>query len=75
MDAIAHLRFHPASAQTVRLVVYLIRALDVAAAVTILRGTKPAAARPIEKLLKSAIANAENRDQNLDDAPVVQQRE
>ena len=32
----------------------------------ILRGTRKAAARPIEKLLRSAIANAENRDQNVD---------
>jgi large subunit ribosomal protein L22 len=66
MEAIAHLRHHQASAQKVRLVVDLIRGLDVEAAVTILRGTKKAAAKPIEKLLKSAIANAENRDQNLD---------
>ena len=66
MEAIAHLRHHQASAQKVRLVVDLIRGLDVEAAVTILRGTNKAAARPIEKLLKSAIANAENRDQNVD---------
>jgi large subunit ribosomal protein L22 len=66
MEAIAHLRHHQASAQKVRLVVDLIRGLDVEAAVTILRGTKKAAAKPIEKLLKSAIANAENRDQNVD---------
>ncbi len=66
MEVSATLRHHQASAQKVRLVVDLIRGLDVESAVTILRGTRKAAAKPIEKLLRSAIANAENRDQNVD---------
>ena len=66
MEVTATLRHHQASAQKVRLVVDLIRGLDVEAAATILRGTRKAAAKPIEKLLRSAIANAENRDQNVD---------
>ena len=66
MEVIAILRHHQASPQKVRLVVDLIRGLDVEAASTILRGTRKAAAKPIEKLLRSAIANAENRDQNVD---------
>ena len=55
-----------ASPQKVRLVVDLIRGKDVEEAATILRTTKKSAAKPIEKLLKSAVANAENRDQNVD---------
>jgi large subunit ribosomal protein L22 len=66
MEVTAHLRHHQASAQKVRLVVDLIRGLDVEEAAVILRGTNKAAAKPIEKLLRSAIANAENRDQNVD---------
>jgi large subunit ribosomal protein L22 len=66
MEVVAHLRHHQASAQKVRLVVDLIRGLDVEEAAVILRGTKKAAAKHVEKLLKSAIANAENRDQNVD---------
>jgi large subunit ribosomal protein L22 len=66
MEVTATLRHHQASAQKVRLVVDLIRGLDVESAATILRGTRKAAAKTVEKLLKSAIANAENRDQNVD---------
>ena len=66
MEVTARLRHLQASAQKVRLVVDLIRGVDVEEAAVILRGTRKAAARPIEKLLRSAIANAENRDQNVD---------
>lgn len=66
MEVKAHLRHLQASAQKVRLVVDLIRGVDAEEAAVILRGTRKAAARPIEKLLRSAIANAENRDQNVD---------
>jgi large subunit ribosomal protein L22 len=66
MEVTATLRHHQASAQKVRLVVDLIRGLDVESAAVVLRGTRKAAAKPIEKLLRSAIANAENRDQNVD---------
>ena len=66
MEVTARLRHHQASAQKVRLVVDLIRGLDVEEASVILRNTRKSAAKPIEKLLKSAIANAENRDQNVD---------
>ena len=50
MEVTATLRHHQASAQKVRLVVDLIRGLDVEAAATILRGTRKAAAKPIEML-------------------------
>lgn len=52
----------PISAQKVRLVVNMIRGKGVQQALDILTFEKQKAARPINKLLKSAIANAE---QNL----------
>ncbi|MGE0640336.1 MAG: 50S ribosomal protein L22 [Thermoanaerobaculia bacterium] len=66
MEVTAHLRHLQASAQKVRLVVDLIRGMDVEEAAVVLRTTKKSAAKPVEKLLRSAIANAENRDQNVD---------
>jgi large subunit ribosomal protein L22 len=66
MEVTARLRFLMGSAQKVRLVADLIRGKDVQEAVNILRNTKKVHAAPIEKLLKSAIANAENRDQQID---------
>ncbi len=61
MISTAHLRHLQASPQKVRLVVDLIRGKNVEEAVGILHLTRKSAARPLEKLLKSAIANAENR--------------
>ena len=66
MEITARLRHLQASAQKVRLVVDLIRGKDVEDAAVILRTTNKAAARPLAKLLRSAVANAENREQNLD---------
>ena len=66
MEVTARLRHLQASPQKVRLVVDLIRGRDAEEAVTILQHTKKRAARPVEKLLRSAIANAENRDEDLD---------
>jgi large subunit ribosomal protein L22 len=66
MEVTARLRYLQASPQKVRLVADLIRGKDVQEAVNLLRVTKKAAARPMDKLLKSAIANAENRDEAVD---------
>ncbi len=66
MEVTARLRHLQASPQKVRLVADLIRGHDVEDAVSILRHTKKYAARPVEKLLRSAVANAENRDEDLD---------
>lgn len=66
METTAILRHLQASPQKVRLVVDLIRGKDVEEAAVILRTTRKSAGRPLEKLLKSAVANAENRDQNVD---------
>ena len=66
MEITAQLRHLQASAQKVRLVVDLIRGKDVEEAAVILRTTNKSAARPLAKLLRSAVANAEHREQNVD---------
>ena len=66
MEFSATLRHLQASPQKVRLVADLIRGKSAEEAATILRHTKKRAAGPLEKLLKSAVANAENRDENVD---------
>ena len=66
METKAHLRHLQASPQKVRLVVDLIRGKGVEEAATILRTTKKAAARPLAKLLRSAVANAEQKGGRVD---------
>jgi len=66
MEFRARLRHLQASPQKVRLVVDLIRGKDVEEAATILKLTRKSAARPLAKLLRSAVANAENREQGVD---------
>jgi len=66
MEVRARLRHHQASPQKVRLVVDLIRGKSVEEAAHILRLTRKSAARPLAKLLRSAVANAENREQGVD---------
>jgi large subunit ribosomal protein L22 len=66
MEVTARHRYLQTSPQKVRLVADLIRGKDVQQAANILELSKKAAARPLRKLLRSAIANAENRDDQLD---------
>jgi large subunit ribosomal protein L22 len=66
MEVRARLRHLQASPQKVRLVVDLIRGKGVEEAATILKLTRKSAARPLAKLLRSAVANAENREQGVD---------
>jgi large subunit ribosomal protein L22 len=66
MEVTAKLRHLQASPQKVRLVVDMIRGKDVEEAATILRLARKSAARPVAKLLRSAVANAENREQGVD---------
>ncbi len=66
MESIARLRHLRGSPQKVRLVADLIRGKNVQEAVNILQMTKKKAAASLGKLLKSAIANAENRDNAVD---------
>ena len=58
-DIHAHLRFFPASAQKVRLVLDLVRGKDATEALDLLRFSPQGAAQPVMKLLSSAISNAE----------------
>lgn len=60
MDVTAKLRYLRMSPRKVRRVVDLIRGMDVRQAQAQLQFLKPWAARPVLKLLNSAIANAEN---------------
>jgi len=53
------------SAQKVKIVIDLIRNKPIGQAIAILRNTPKAASKPVEKLLLSAIANAEN-NHNMD---------
>jgi large subunit ribosomal protein L22 len=66
MEVTARLRHLQASAQKVRLVADMIRGKDVQDAANILRLSNKGVSKDLEKLLKSAIANAENRDEDVD---------
>jgi large subunit ribosomal protein L22 len=66
MEAKATLRHLKASPQKVRLIVDLIRGKKVEEAIQILHFTKKLAAKDLEKLLRSAVANAENSEAGAD---------
>ncbi|HYB54379.1 MAG TPA: 50S ribosomal protein L22 [Thermoanaerobaculia bacterium] len=66
MKATARLRYMKGSAQKVRLVANLVRGKSVNDAVAILRQTRKVAARDLLKTLKSAVANAEQKQAHLD---------
>ncbi|HVS32402.1 MAG TPA: 50S ribosomal protein L22 [Thermoanaerobaculia bacterium] len=62
MEATATLRYLKASPQKVRLIVDLVRGKKVEEALQILRFTRKAAAKDLEKLVRSAVANVEQKD-------------
>jgi large subunit ribosomal protein L22 len=66
MEARAEARYIRVSAQKARLVVDLIRGHNAGEAINILRGTNKRIAPAVEKVLRSAIANAENRSADVD---------
>ncbi len=66
MEAKAEARYVRVSPQKARLVVNLIRGQNAGAAVTTLRTTNKRIAPTVEKVLKSAIANAQNRFEDID---------
>lgn len=66
MIAKAEARMVRTSPQKARLVVDLIRGQKAGDAITILRTTNKRMAPVVEKVLRSAIANAENRDSGVD---------
>lgn len=60
MEAKATLKYARISPRKVKIVLDLIRGKDVGTAMAILKNTRKSASEYLEKLLKSAIANAEN---------------
>lgn len=66
MEARAEARYVRSSPQKARLVIDLIRGQKAGEAITILRMTNKRMAPVIEKVLRSAIANAENRFNDVD---------
>lgn len=60
MEAKAHLRYARISPRKVKIVLDLIRGKDTNMAMAILKNTPKAASEYLQKLLKSAVANAEN---------------
>ena len=66
MQARAEARYLRTSPQKARLVVDLIRGQRVGDAINILRTTNKRIAPSVEKVLRSAIANAENRHNDVD---------
>jgi large subunit ribosomal protein L22 len=71
MEATATLRYLKVSPQKVRLVADLIRGKKVDEALSILRFTKKSSAKDLEKLLRSAVANAENSEAGVDSDDLV----
>ena len=66
MEATATLKYLKASPQKVRLVVDLVRGKTVDEALQILRFTRKSCAKDLEKLVRSAVANAENTEAGAD---------
>lgn len=62
MEAVAHLRNNPTSTRKMRLIADLIRGKKVYEALTILKFSKQEASVKLEKLLKSAINNWEQKN-------------
>ena len=62
----AEARYVRVSAQKVRLVIDLIRGRQAGDAINILQGVNKRIAPAVEKVLRSAIANAENKSEDVD---------
>jgi large subunit ribosomal protein L22 len=71
MEATATLRYLKASPQKVRLVVDMVRGKKVDEALQILRYTRKGCAKDLEKLLRSAVANAANSEAGVDTDELV----
>ena len=74
MKASARLRYMKGSAQKIRLVADLVRGKKVNDAVAILRHSNKAAAVAVLKTLRSAVANAEQKETQLDVDELVVKR-
>jgi large subunit ribosomal protein L22 len=71
MQAHARLRFYRSSAQKVRLVADTVRGQGVSRALAILQLTHKRCARDLEKLLRSAVANLEQKSPGADAGTLV----
>ena len=71
MEATATLKYLKSSPQKVRLVVDLVRGKKVEEALQILRFTRRPVAKDLAKLVRSAVANAENKEANVDTDDLV----
>lgn len=71
MEARATAKYIKGAPQKARLVMDQIRGLKVESALALLRFSKKRAARPIEKVLRSAIANAEQKSAAVDPEELV----
>ncbi len=73
MEAVAKLRNHPTSPRKMRLVVDQIRGQKVSFALALLRHSPKHASAPLEKLLLSAIANweAKNEEARVEEADLI----
>jgi large subunit ribosomal protein L22 len=71
MEATATLKYLKASPQKVRLIVDLVRGKKVDEALNILRFTRKSAAKDLEKLVRSAVANAESKEGGVDTDDLV----
>ncbi len=66
MEAIAKARFQRISLRKARVVLNMVRGKNVAVALNELRFTRKAASPIVAKLLESAIANAQQKDESVD---------
>jgi large subunit ribosomal protein L22 len=71
MESTAHLRFLRMSPRKISTVAALVRGKPVEAALNILKFTKRAAAKPVEKLIKSAVANATDKSKGQVDVDTL----
>lgn len=71
MESTAHLRFLRMSPRKLSTVAALVRGKPVEAALNILKFTKRAAALPVEKLIKSAVANATDKSKGQVDVDTL----
>src|SRR5215831_20517294 len=71
MESTAHLRNFRMSPRKIAVVVDLVRGKPVGAALNILKFTRRAAARPVAKLIQSAVANANDRSKGEVDVDML----
>lgn len=72
MEAVAKLRNYPSSPRKMRLIADAIRGMEVNKALKVLKFTRKHAARPLERLLVSAVSNWENKNGGVSaDEPLV----